>query len=723
MADDHDEEMMELFRAESAEQLDELEQALGRLETDPADAEAIEAARRQAHNLKGAARIMGMEGIERLAHNLEDTLHEAERLGAEQTTTLHEGLESLRELVEAASRGEEAQVPVGDVVERLQEGSGEPGAPAEATGEDDGGAEAGGQEGKDPLQRAREQRIETVRVDPHRLDALMRRANELSTSVQRLHKVCSQLEGLKETLDELSRTVREELPAQTETAVSQVLRRRAERAGDDLTDAIDQLETDRAELARLADAIEGGVQEARLLPVETTFSLFARAACDLADEQGKEVEVELEGEQVRADKRVLEEMRGPLMHLVRNAVDHGLEPPEERREAGKDPVGLLRMAARRTPDSVVVEVEDDGRGIDPDEIRRLARRLELLPEAQLERLGDGEVLDLVFRSGFTTRETVSEVSGRGVGLQAVAESADELQGTVDLDSTPGEGTRVAIEVPIEVSTARVLLARCGPHSFGIPVDAISRVLKVDADDVEQEDGQATIEAGGARVPLADIGEALAIRSPPRDPFAEGRRPCVLLRESGQEAGLLVDELVGETELVVEPLGGVLRSVRTVTGAGVLADGQVCVILDPGEVAARIREAGPLIRGERLDAGEAPRVLVVEDAPVTRRQLQRLLEHAGWEVVTAEDGRRGIEALDETTVDAVVTDILMPEVDGIELTRRIREDPRLHRLPVVLLSTQSDDPAEAVEETGADAFISKEVFEPDELEHTLEELVA
>lgn len=717
MTEGHDEEMMELFRAESAEQLAELEQALVRLRRDPEDEEAIEAARRQAHNLKGSARIMGLQAIERLAHKLEDTLHEAQRLGPQQATVLASGVDALRELVEAASRGDEAQVPVGDVVERLD--AVEQGPPA---GEAAGEAEPEAPAREDPLERARAQRIETVRVDPHRLDVLMRRASELSTTVQRLHSVRSQLSALQETLDELSRTVREELP-QTEAAVSQVLRRRAERAGDDLTDAVDQLEAEQAQLARLADAIEGGVHEARLLPIETTFSLFARAARDLAQDQGKRIDVVLEGEQVRADKRVLEEIKGPLMHLVRNAVDHGLEPPDERQAAGKDPVGELRMTARRTPNSVVVEVEDDGRGIDPDEIRQGARRAGLVPEAKLDRMDDDEVLDLVFRGGFSTRETVSEVSGRGVGLQTVAESAQELQGTVELDSQPGEGTRVAIEVPIEVSTARVLLVRCGRDTFGIPVDGVARVRKLDADDVQRADDEATIATDGTRVPLADIGETLAIRSPPDDPFREGRRPCVIVHDRGGGGGLLVDGVVGETELVVEPLGGVLRSVPTVTGASVLADGQVCVILDPIELVARIHEAGPLFPEASEVGGPTPRVLVVDDATVTRRQLRRLLEHAGWEVWTAEDGREGIEILEDGTVDAVVTDILMPEVDGIELTRRIREHPRLHGVPVILLSTRGGDPTRTIEEAGADAFISKEVFDPHELEHTLEELVA
>lgn len=716
-----DDEMLDLFRSESAEQLDELEQALARLASDPRDASAIEAARRQAHNLKGAARILGFDDLETLAHGLEDVLADAddEGLARVHLDALERGLEGLERLVEAATTEDaEAQVDVDALVDEIQTtgaraaGEGEPQAQP-ATGEDPSGV--------DPLERARRHRIETVRVDPQRLDVLMRRASELSTTAQRLRTLREGLRESRETVDQLAERVRRRLPSGARARVAQGLRRDTETLREAIEDALQTVETDAARLVQLAGVIEDEVQQSRLLPMSRTFDLFARAIRDLAREQGKRVEVELEGEKVRADKRVLEELKDPLMHLVRNAVDHGIEPPEERRDAGKDPVGRVRLAARRTPDSVVVEVEDDGRGIDPDGIRPRAREEGLGSEEELARMSDEEVLDLVFRSGFTTREAVSQVSGRGIGLGTVTESAARLRGSVDLDAEPGQGTRVAIEVPVELSTANVLLVYAGRHTFGLPIEAVRRVSRLGPEDLDRGPAGAAIKVEGRRVPVGDVQTVLGL-APDREPVAGEGRPCVVLRHRGRMAGLLVDDLRGETELVVEPLSGVLRSVVSVTGASVLADGDVCVVLEPGDLVASVHDLGTP-PAEHPSQEASRRLLLVEDTEVTRRQLERALETEGWEVVTAADGEEGIDRLATSDVDAVVSDILMPNVDGYELARRIRADPSLRSVPIVLVSTEDTEGVRDPEAEAADAFVAKDVFDAGELTDTLEELVA
>lgn len=734
-----DDEMLEMFRAESTEHLNELEQALLRLEDEPGDSEAIDSARRQAHNLKGAARILGFQEVEDLAHGIEDILSRFDgeaRLEREEVDALFEAMDALERLVDAATGGPPAQ-PIGlqevfedlEAAQEAQPTDAEPQPRPEEPSprserEEPADREAPADERPDPLERARAHRIDTIRVDPARLDVLLRRASEMSAAVQTLDAVTEDLERGRESADEISRLVRSELPADTDPAVLQRLRRGTEHLAETLASAVDQVDSETTHLARLADAIEGGIQETRLLPMSMTFDRFARAVRDLARGEDKQVDLEIEGETVRADKRVVEELQGPLMHLIRNAVDHGIESPEERRAAGKDPEGRIRLAAQRTPDSIRVEVEDDGRGIDPDEIRRVAREQDLLPEAELAELGDGEVVDLVFDAGFTTREEVSDVSGRGIGLETVAESVERLQGTVTLDSTAGEGTRVSLEVPVELSTAPVLLVSAGPHTYGVPVEAVQGVLTVGEDDVENPGEAAVLDVEGTLVPVADIHRALELGQAPRDPFEEGARPCLLLGGPEQRQGLLVDSLIGETEVVVEPLGRVLREARSVTGASVLSDGEICVLLDPVELGKAARERGLPVPAEETGEGALRRVLLVEDTELTRRQLQRRLERTGWHVLTAEDGDEALEELKSREVDIVVTDILMPTVDGLELTRRIREDPQLRGIPVVLLSTRDEDKeAHAAMEAGADAFVSKDPFDPRELAETLEELVA
>ncbi|PSG97834.1 hypothetical protein BRD56_03370 [Thermoplasmatales archaeon SW_10_69_26] len=730
-SDDTDDEMLDLFRTESREHLAELEQALMQLDQAPDDEEALAAAARQTHNLKGAARIMGFEGIETLAHVSEGVLQRGPHEGglqAEEVAVLVDALDGLRALVDAATQGQPGaeDVPVEDLVAELEAAgeAGEPSVDEGAGGQPEGQDERGDEPGegtRDPLGRARAHRIETIRVDPGQLDRLMRRASELTATVQRLDEGRRELARGQQLVAEIAQTIREEVVGETEPDVERKLRRTTKDLAERLDQMADRAENDTERLASLAEALSEGIQESRLLPMAEIFDLFSRAVRDLARDQGKQVELEIEGDRVRADKRVLEELKDPIMHLVRNAVDHGIEPPEERREQGKDPVARVRLAARRTAHSLVVEVEDDGRGIDPDEVREVARRRGAIPE--VDRLDDEAVIDLVFDAGFTTREAPGEVSGRGIGLGTVARGVDELRGTVDVSSTLNEGTLVRIEVPVALSTARVMLVCLGEHRFAVPTDALLRVLNVALEDVDHHGEVTTVEMDGQPVPVADIAEALEVDSPARAPFASGESPCVVLLDRGERVGLLVDDLVGETEIVVEPLGAILGSVRMVAGATVLSDGAVCVILDPREMADAIREAGPLeLPSAEPQPSAEPRLLLVEDTDVTRRQIRRGLETAGFSVLEAPDGEEGWARLRDEDVDAVVTDVLMPEVDGIELTERIRASAM--DVPIVLVTTsERSGPARQALEAGADAYMPKKEFDPARLADTIEELIA
>ncbi len=836
-----DDEMLDLFRSESAEQLDQLERGLLKLEQQPHDIDALETVRRQTHNLKGASRILGLDRIEQVAHAAEDVFAEAldeEGLDTGHMDTLFDTLDRLRELVHAATSEEQAleDVPTADVVEQLRQETDEPTAPTEAEAAqadeqadeaqdrhlqrptDPGAAQPGeqqppegpseqslphgavpgqseepvgagasrlasqqpepdsepelpppldeeeaeardqhpptplgtedepeveasegevpappdahappgeGEVGSDPLERARAYHIDTVRVDPNRLDVLMRQAGELVTATGRLEGLAADLEEAGEISEEVSSTIGD-IVVSGEAQLPPKLRRDVTELTDTLEEALDQLETDASRLEALAEGIENGIQESRLLPMSIAFNRFSRAVRDLARDQGKQIDLEIRGETVRADKRVIDGLRDPLMHLIRNAVDHGIEPPEERRAAGKAPTGHLRLRAKQKPDGIIVEVEDDGRGIDPDAVRRIARERELRDEAELAELDEEEIVSLVFDSGFTTRETVTDVSGRGIGLGAVAQGVDQLDGKVHLDSTPGRGTRIWIEVPVRLSTAHVVLVGVGPHRFGIPIEAVARVLSIPPQEMTQSPGGSLTRLEDETVQIAWIGQALDLGESLPGPTLDGSFPCVVLRHQDQHVGLLVDELVGETELVVKPIGGVLRRVRHVHGASVLDDGRVCIILDPVELAQSVADSKPVDRSQlasQQPTSEDHRLLLVEDTEITRTQLKRSLEAEGYEVTTASDGAQALGVLEQETIDLVITDILMPNVDGFALTRAIRERFDESELPVVLVTTRdSEKETEEGRQAGANAFISKDWFDPSELLGTIERLI-
>jgi two-component system chemotaxis sensor kinase CheA len=482
--------------------------------------------------------------------------------------------------------------------------------------------------------------------------------------------------------------------------------------------ATDQLEAEPAgvpelhELTRALERLQERTLQARMVPFGTIAEPLRRAVRDLARSLGRSVELELRGQETELDRGVLEQVADPLLHLVRNAIDHGIEPPEARLAAGKPAHGTVRVHAMPLGSEVVVTVADDGRGIDLERVRERAGA----SGDSLDGVGDEEALYAIFRSGLSTAATVSEVSGRGVGLDVVRTSLAAVRGRVEVHSEPGAGSEFRLSVPITLAVLPCLLVEtAGGRRFAIPMHSVvSAEAAGGAEDWVE--GQAVIRVRDQILPVSDLAVTLDGTTPTE--ARAGDRPAVVVASMTRRHAFRVDALLGQRNLVVKDLGRLLPRLDLLAGAALEPDGAILLVLDVSGLVDRarwIRSAARSTGDPRASAAPAaspapagpPSVLVVDDTAVVRELERSILEEAGYRVRTARDGREALAALAGEQPDLVVTDVDMPGLDGLELTRAIRADPALAGLPVMVVTSKA---AEAdrrrAMDAGADAYLVK-----------------
>ncbi|WP_163998736.1 hybrid sensor histidine kinase/response regulator [Pyxidicoccus caerfyrddinensis] len=461
-----------------------------------------------------------------------------------------------------------------------------------------------------------------------------------------------------------------------------------------------------AELRDLGMVVEE-VQTLRMLPLSVLFEPYPRMVRDLSRALGKEVELVVDGEDTRADRAVVEALREPLMHLVRNALDHGLETRVERVASDKKPRGCLTLRAAREGSRIVLRVEDDGMGVDPVQLRRVAVRKGFLDESAANALSDAAARELIFLPGFTSREVVTDLSGRGVGLDAVRTSIQGLGGDVGVESAPGWGTIFEVRVPVSLTVAPLLFIQVGEETLALSATHVSRALKVESSNLCEVAGRASLLVEGRVLPLASLASLLGLA--PERPVREGELALVV-RSQGGAAALVVDRVLEERVQAILPVRGVLARFAHLTGATSLADGRLAMVLSAAYLTSSAHGTAPL----RLPRSAPPgvqsrkrRILVVDDSPLTRELISNLLEAVGYDTVMAGDGAEALEQVDVHALDLVVTDLEMPGVDGLELTRRLKGHPAHSRLPVVILTTRGgEEDRRRGLAAGADGYITK-----------------
>jgi two-component system, chemotaxis family, sensor kinase CheA len=708
--------LLATFVGELEEQIREMNAALLRLESAPGDAEALRTLFRSAHTVKGAARVAGVPAVERACDHLETLLavvRSGERhLQDSDFALLFAAADALEESagrIRAARPLEDG--PLAALLPRLADAAGvEPDRVPPRGGTPDPGAafppaavppaaappRAAGGGAAAPIPAD-----DTVRVAADKLDALLAVAGELRVLAGRA-------------------AVRAPLWDRLEDALRMRLFREAGANGGGLASLIRELDTliaggreDARVLGRVADDLSAGVRATRIRPFADIAEPLPRAVRDIAAASGKRIACRVEGRDVEADRLLVDALREPLLHLVRNAADHGIEPPAERAARGKPEQGTVSVSARLTAGRFIVEVSDDGAGVD-----EAALRAELRHRGRPAPASRDELTEALVAGGLSTRREAGEFSGRGVGLDVVRTAVERVGGSIDVSWRPGEGTTVRLDTPPSPAALRALLVAVGAHVFALPLGQVRRVLRVRADAVRTVEGRPTLPTDDGALPLLHLAAALG------PPLAAGRvadlAPAVVLAAGGRDAVFLVDALLGDEEIFVRPLAHD-AGVHMAGGGALLPSGRLALLLNPASLVQTA--AGGRAGLEATAPPRAARILVVDDSITTRVLEQGVLESAGYRVATEPDGRAAWERLATESFDLVVADIEMPRMDGIELTRRIRGDASLAELPVILVTALGgEEDRRRGLDAGADAYIAKSSFDQATLLETVRQLL-
>jgi two-component system chemotaxis sensor kinase CheA len=732
--------LLATFVDELEEQLRALDEDLLALEKDPADAEHLRSVFRIAHTLKGASRAAGVDVIEEVCHALESMCAVARDAGiplaSSQISLLFAGSDALADAGRIIREGRDASTStvIRELLQQLRRR-------ASAAESAERTRPAAAVLGPEPDRRTPEvvaeepasiittpvglaERDDQIRVGAKQLDSLVTAAGELLGMTGMIGDRPADADAVAESIRAwriewrrgagAQRQSSEEMPAPPSliglmASVDDHLSRLDRQVGE-LARAIgDDARTLGGTTSRLVE----NVRRLRMRPFGDIAELLPRAARDVAASLNKEVRLVVEGQEVEADRTVLDALREPLLHLVRNAVDHGLEAPDERTRAGKEAQGRVTVRAELGGDWLSVTIADDGAGLDVASIRALLRERGRDVPAE-----DREVARTLFESGFSTRRVATNISGRGVGLDIVRVAAERLGGTVNVQWVTGAGTTFTIEVPVSVATLRALLVRVGKQMLAIPTTFVERLIRVAREQVRAVEGRSMLTLGSEAVPLTSLARLLG--DPLVDPLPGPELDVLLLAVDGRRLAIAVDELCEEREIAVRPMDHVGdQAAAQYSGAALLDGTRIALVVNANSLVSKGERAGRSgamgFAGEAIAAPREWHILVVDDSITTRTLEESVLSAAGYHVTTSVDGIDALRLVQEGGIDLVVSDVEMPRLDGLGLTERLRATPTHAKLPIILV-TSLDKPEERIRglEAGADAYIMKSSFDQDTL---------
>lgn len=742
-----DASLLDLFRLEAEAQKQVLDTGLLILERDPANASQLEACMRAAHSLKGAARIVGLDNGVQVAHAMEDLLVAAQegllRLLPDHIDALLQGSDLLLRIGQAQQDAElearvetvttRLQVLLGNAVPALRAQPGDS-ATFVAEAKPASQPETPMATSPQPAEPVADERISRVlRVSAERFDHLIDLSGKSLVEFQRtkplndsLHRLKRQQESARRTLE----TLREQLLGTDLDAAAQALFTESRNL---LIECQQQLQ---AHQELFDDFVWYGGQRtqqlydlalaSRMRPFADVLTGHTRMLRDLGRSLGKQVRLEIEGDNTQVDRDVLERLEAPLTHLLRNAVDHGIEPPALRARKGKPEEGVVQLRARHHAGMLVLEVSDDGAGIDLERVAQAVIKRRFATAEQVEQMTEEELLAFLFLPGFSMSQQVTEVSGRGVGLDVVQHEIRRMRGNVRLLQRPDQGCLFHLELPLTLSVVRALVVTIGGEAYAFPLAQIERMLRLPRSAIVQLEGRQHFWLEDEHVGLISAAQLLQCNEKQGD---DDSIPIVLIRDREQYHGLAVEAFLGEFTLVLMPLDGRLGKVRDVAAGALLHDGTPVLILDVDDL---LNSVGKLLGTghlERVDHASharqavSKRVLVVDDSLTVRELERKLLLSRGYQVSVAVDGMDGWNALRAETFDLLITDIDMPRMDGIELVTQVRQDPRLRSLPVMVVSykDREEDRRRGLE-AGADYYLAKASFHDEALLDAVQTLI-
>ena len=733
-------DLIAIFKAETEDHLVTLENGLVKLEKDPGDIELARSLNREVHTLKGAARVFGFSEIQEVAHRIEDIFEKTASKTAVFTSFMAErifkGLDAIRTILEKIIQEQEIEVDVSDLCGELEVclAANQDGTRSEPSDGEKKHRQVPSPAREGPSSLA--QRDAYIRVPLSRVDKLLYLVGEVvihrmksSAKVAQAKRLSKLSREVQKSIASLSEAMKKDRSAQNAEMTKWVSQCAAQtqKLREHTLSLYDQVSMESFHLDPIIDELQARIKEVKMLPLSTIFEGFPRMVRDIASKQGKEVNLVISGEETELDKKVMEGIKTSLIHLLRNCIDHGIEEPDLRATLGKPRDGTIKVSAFHEGDNVVITVEDDGRGMDIDQIKQTALKKRVVSINDLEGMTDKEVFNLVFMNGYSTSPIVTDVSGRGMGLDIVRRDITHLKGRVILDTKKNSGTKFTLVLPLTIAIIHVLMAKVQDMLFAFPMSSITEIVKVNMEDLSTVGGRIAFSFRDQSTPLVRLGEMLGLpQSREEEGKAKEATPVVIVSSFDRRVGFMIDGIVGEEEVFVKSLGKHLGKVRNVSGAMVMATGEVAIVLDIEDLMAHSAlSLQPVTGKKRAPTGKQKekRILVVEDAFSTRELEKSILETHGYLVDTAVDGLDALERITGNKYDLILSDIEMPRMDGFELCRSLKKNEGYRDIPFVIVTglQKEEDKRQGIE-VGAAAYIVKSAFEQANLLDTIERLV-
>lgn len=785
-------QVLELYLQESQEQMDDINYILLKLEKDPDNEEFQQHLMRCMHTLKGSSGMVYASHIEKLAHRCEDimeqNIHDKSSLDENLFDLLFEVMDEISVILDSIrDTSKEKVVNYADLLKKLtayQEGVAIPAteeAPAEEAAEEAPAPQPVVQASPEESAAAAAARKDTfLRLNINKMNHLLNLAAELVISNNQFKNQLDRLKGLvpvmnnnlkvyRDTEDFLNAIVREgkqiqgvlEQLVENKPGVKDSLKKQVEtvqRALKNVKSMQDEATTlshslkensktydeNLQKLNKLSNELLDEIMQARLVPINMLFQRFHRPIRDLARQLEKQIRLSIIGEETELDRTLIDELYEPLLHIIRNAIDHGLETVEGRKSSGKNPEGTLEIKASRDRNQVIIEVKDDGRGIDLERVKNSAISKGLLTEEDAETMSEQELFEYLFYPGFSTAKETTMVSGRGVGLDAVKTQIEKAKGDIRMYTEKGKGTSFSIRVPISLSVIQSMLVDVNGHVYSVPLLQVEETLHVSGQDILSEKGKFFIRYRERKIPVLQLSQLLRMRGiQEKDISSAASYPVIMVQDEGSRVALLVDKIIRREEILIKSLGPGLRRLKYISGGSIMADGQVVLVIDVPQIIQDLSKGEPMVKPEpaafkeEADSAEAvitddseksvvepaaaprpprkrkriegrkPVALVVDDSLSIRKYLSSLLMQKGYATDTARNGYEALELLNKQDFDIMVTDLEMPKLSGYELIETLRYDQRFTGFPIIVLTGRAGDNfRQLTTELGADAYIIK-----------------
>jgi len=729
--------LLETFRIEAAEHLKAMSSGL--LELEKADTPEkcqviVEAVFREVHSLKGAARAVNVSSIETTCQSMESVLAAIKRGKAVISPSLLDALNGavsgLGKFYSAADFGQndEARPLVLRLVRHL-EGALKSEQPALAAPPETPAPAP--EQGKIAMSAERPAITDTIRIATDKLDAILLQAEELVSAKLAATQLATDLRAVqgamrmwKRKSGRLHSTYPAYLPANDAGGLADEQRSFLSKFDNHLSQLTHTAARHQHVLSHMVDHLLDETKKAAMQSFSSLLDLFPLLVRTLARDQGKQAELVIHGADIEVDRRILEEMKDPLIHAIRNCIDHGIEAPQVRAQTNKQAIGRISIAiSQKGGSKVEILVADDGAGIDLDNVKAAVVKHGLLTPENAQALDEQAAAALIFESGLTTSPIITDISGRGLGLAILREKAEKLGGQISVETRRNAGTTLRIVLPLALATFRGVLVQTGERSFICPSFHVERVLRIKREHIKTVENRETIELDQKAVALVRLDDVLKLARKPSAAAQSDLLFVVLLRYADTRIGFVVDRIVSEQEFMVKSLGSQLARVANIAGATMLADGHLAPVLNVADLMQSASKAGLAPAAARIAPRERRCVLVVEDSITTRMLLKSILEASGWIVRTAVDGIDALTTLKIEPCDLVVSDVDMPRMNGFDLTARIRADRKLAELPVVLVTAlESREDRERGIDVGANAYIVKSSFDQSKLIEVMSGLV-